>query len=127
MTNDERLVAVKRFVEAYNRFDVDSMIAELSADVRFTNVSGGSIDLETNGIDAFRAQAETAAELFSEREQSITGVEFGDETVEVEIAYRATLASNIAGGPRAGDRIELAGRSVYSFAGGKICGIVDIS
>lgn len=127
MTNDDRLAAVTRFIDAYNRFDIDSMIAEVSADVRFTNVSGGSIDLETTGIEAFREQAESAARLFSERRQQIVGVEFGDETVEVEIAYAATLAGDIAGGPPAGDRIELAGRSVYTFSGGKIAGIVDIS
>lgn len=127
MTNDERLAAVKRFIDAYNRFDVEAMLGELSPDVRFTNVSGGSIDLETEGIDAFREQALAAAKIFSEREQTVTGVEFGDETVEVEIAYRATLASDVAGGPRAGDLIELAGRSVYSFAGGKIVGLIDIS
>jgi ketosteroid isomerase-like protein len=41
MDEAEQRDLIARYVAAYNRFDVDGMLALLTDDVRFENVSGG--------------------------------------------------------------------------------------
>ena len=76
------------------------------------------------------AQAEAAAGLFAERSQTIASVTEVDDPaggLHVGIAYAATLASDLPGGMKAGDRITLAGESLFGFRDGRIELIVDRS
>jgi hypothetical protein len=45
---------IARYVAAYNRFDVDGMLALLTDDVRFENVSGGQVTASASGAVEFR-------------------------------------------------------------------------
>jgi hypothetical protein len=76
MDEAERRDLIARYVAAYNRFDVDGMLALLTDDVRFENVSGGQVTASASGEAEFRALAERASALFSEREHRVTGVQF---------------------------------------------------
>lgn len=126
--NESRKNIIENYIRAYNDFDVEKMLRDIDERIVFRNISGGEVNLETNGIDELRNQAEQAAALFSQREQKITGLKFGDaEQVEVEISYAGTLAADLPNGLKAGDRIELAGKSVFRFAGDRIVAIEDIS
>jgi ketosteroid isomerase-like protein len=127
MTDAEKKNLVENYVRAYNRFDVAGMIANLHDRVIFKNVSNGETTLELDGIDAFRNQAEQALGLFSEREQKVERFVFDGEGCEIEISYRATFAADLPDGMKAGDKIELKGKSIFRFADGKIREIEDIS
>lgn len=118
---------IENYIAAYNNFDVENMLKDMDENIVFRNISGGEINLETNGIDELRLQAEQAKALFTEREQKITRLEFGENKIEVEIAYRATLAADLPNGMKKGDKIELNGKSSFRFAGDKIIEIEDIS
>ncbi len=126
-SNAGRLSIVQDFIEAYNRFDVESMMKFLHPDIEFRNVSNGTPTLHTAGLSEFRAQAESACRLFSARRQRIQKIEFGDDRIEVAIEYAATLAVDLPNGVKAGGKLELSGRSIYRFSGDAIIGIEDIS
>jgi ketosteroid isomerase-like protein len=127
MTESGARDLVERFIDAYNRFDVAAMCADLHADIEFRNVSDGQIDASTSGLDAFRRLAETSAALFSARLQNLTEWAFEADRARVGIAFEATFAVDLPNGIRRGDTLRLTGESIYAFRDGKISAITDIS
>ncbi|GAB2699127.1 hypothetical protein GCM10011495_14540 [Hymenobacter frigidus] len=115
------------YIEAYNRFDVDGMLAPLHEKVVFRNIANGEVNLTTTGKGDFRGQAEQATRYFSEREQRVTHWQLADNRVEVAIDYRATVAVELLNGLKPGDTLRLQGKSVFRFDDGKIISIEDIS
>ena len=118
---------IEQYVNAYNNFDIDGMTRDLDENIAFENISNGQVDLRTDGIEAFRQQAASAKQYFQEREQRISSWEFENGSITVEIDYRAVLALDLPNGLKAGDALELRGRSTFKFEGDKIIHLVDIS
>lgn len=127
MDTAQRTAVIERYLAAYNTFDIDGMLAVLAPDVRFENVSGGAVNAEARGIDAFRSLAEQGRQLFAARAQRLTGLAFDGDTAYAGIAWRGTFAVDIPDGPRAGTTIELQGRSEFTFDGERIAKLVDRS
>ncbi|WP_303310015.1 nuclear transport factor 2 family protein [Hymenobacter sp. BT730] len=127
MNVTEHKQLVQDYIEAYNRFDVDGMVRHLHEDVVFRNISGGEVNLTTTGKESFRQQAEQATQYFSQREQRVTTWQVANNQVEVLIDYVAVAAVNLPIGLKAGDTLELKGKSVFKFADGQIVSIDDIS
>lgn len=127
MTQTEKKNLVENYICAYNNFDIEAMTANLDDEIIFRNISDGETTLELVGGDAFKNQAKQAAGFFSEREQKIENMILKNEICEIEIDYRATLAADLPNGLKAGDKIELKGKSVFSFRADKISEITDIS
>ena len=119
--------AVTAYIEAYNRFDVDGMLAPLHDEVVFRNIANGEVNLTTTGKQGFRRQAEQATQYFSEREQHVANWQVVANRVEVVIDYRAAAAIELPNGLKPGDLLRLQGKSVFRFADGKIISIEDIS
>ena len=118
---------VQDYIEAYNRFDVDGMVCHLHEDVVFRNISGGEVNLTTTGKESFRQQAEQAKQYFSQREQRVTDWQLADNQVEVLIDYVAVAAVDFPNGLKAGDALQLKGKSIFQFADDRIVSIEDIS
>lgn len=127
MDSSPQAALIHAYLDAYNRFDIEGMLAVLDDDVRFENFSGGELTVATDGIMAFRDIAQQAVALFSEREQRVTAIEEGDGWVKVGIAYRGVLRNGFPGGPGPGTVLELRGSSEFAFRDGKIAKIVDRS
>jgi ketosteroid isomerase-like protein len=127
MGEKEMRQMIEGFVAAYNDFDVAGMTRHLHPDIEFRNISGGETTHATTGIAAFTQQAQAATQYFSERQQQITGITFQDNTATVFIDYSATLAVDLPDGLKAGDKINLQGKSVFSFADHKIIRLEDYS
>ena len=119
--------AVTVYIEAYNRFDVDGMLAPLHEEVVFRNIANGEVSLTTTGKGDFRGQAEQATRYFSEREQRVTHWQLAGNRVKVAIDYCATVAMELPNGLKPGDTLRLQGKSVFRFDDGKIISIEDIS
>ncbi|MEO0332151.1 MAG: nuclear transport factor 2 family protein, partial [Bacteroidota bacterium] len=66
---------INDYVEAYNNFDVSSMVKHLDDDIVFQNVSEGEVTMELEGIEAFKVQAEQATTLFKSRKQTINNIQ----------------------------------------------------
>ena len=118
---------IENYVRSYNRFDVESMLRDLHEEVEFRNIAHGETNLHTQGIAAFREQAERAAKLFQEREQVITDYREQDDLAEVSIAYRGVLAVDFSDDLKAGNTIRLEGKSIFRFSDGKLISIEDKS
>ncbi len=118
---------VKSYISAYNRKDVDALIACLTDDVRFENVSNSGQSLVTTSKAEFADLAQQSAAASQEREQSIRRTVVGDDAVAIEIDYRAKLAADLPNGMKAGDVLQLRGVSLFKLRDGGIAEIVDFS
>lgn len=127
MNNLDKENLINRYLTAYNTFDVEGMIALLSANIHFENYPSGQLTNSTNGIDEFRELAEQSKSLFSEREQRIIKLTFGQDSAVADIVYRGKLAVDIPNGPSAGTILDLKGQSEFYFVNGRISKIVDRS
>ena len=127
MADSEKRILIEQFVDAYNRFDVDGMLALLTSDVLFENLADGQLTAATSGIAEFRQLAEQSKALFSERKQTITALKFRPASVVASIAWRGVFAIDVLNGPAAGTVIELEGESEFEFSGGRLSRIVDRS
>jgi hypothetical protein len=123
----QREQIIHKYINAYNNFDVDGMVAQLDPDILFNNVSEGTINLTLKGLTAFRAQAEKAKSMFSNRQQKIAHFKHEDHQTEIEINYNATLAVDLSDELKKGSKLELSGKSIFKFSKDKIIAITDIS
>lgn len=119
------LELIKRYIEAYNAFDIKTMLSTLHSDIAFQNISNGEINAETHGIEAFRALAEQSKNLFTSRKQTITNVETNEDKIRIDVAFEAVLAIDLPNGLKAGELLQLQGRSEFTFRDGKIVSIID--
>ncbi len=118
---------IGRYVEAYNRLDVDGMLRDADAAIVFENISNGEANMRTAGIEELRKQAEESKRYFAERRQVITGIRFAEEEVEAEIVFTGLLAADFPDGFKAGDKVWLRGKTIFRFKDDKLIGITDIS
>ena len=127
MSDEIRKKIIENYIDSYNNFDIENMLKDLDENVVFRNIANGEINLTTEGIEQFKEQAEQAKNLFSRREQKITGLKFDKDSVKAAISYSGTLAVDFSDQLKAGNKIELKGNSNFRFAGDKIVEIEDIS
>ena len=125
--NQIRKKIIENYIEAYNRFDIDGMLDNLHDDVIFQNITFGHKDMETNGVEEFKKQAEEAKKLFSERTQTIISWSVKNNKISVGINYIGILAVDIPQRASAGDTLELNGKSEFVFEGDRVISIKDIS
>lgn len=116
---------VKGYISAYNQFDIDSMLEKLTDDIIFENHANGEVITRTTTKTQFAELVKQAAELFCERQQTISSTTADNDMVIVQSSYHAKLAHDLANGMKAGQTISLQGRSEYAFRDGKICFIKD--
>lgn len=118
---------IENYIKAYNSFDIEKMLIDMDDNVRFENSTDGVVNLVTNNIMELRIQAEQAKQFFKEREQTITDYIFNNDLVEIHIDYKGVLAIDFPNGLKAGDKIELQGKSIFKFKNNKIIELKDIS
>src|SRR5690606_14868911 len=110
-----------------NEYDVEKMTADLDDAVVFRNIQNGQVNMHLEGIDAFRKQAEQAKSYFEIRQQEITSITHDKDTTSIEIDYSATLAIDLPGGLKKGDKLNLKGKSTFKFVEQRIVEILDIA
>jgi ketosteroid isomerase-like protein len=127
MPNPDIQQTIENYIKAYNNIDVEGMLVQLHPEVEFENIAKGKVKLSLKGIEAFKKQAEEAAKYFTQREQKITELAITNNTAEAQIDYSAILAINLPNGMQAGDKLELKGKSVFTFKDDKIIKLQDYS
>ena len=118
---------IKRYVKAYNHFDIDRMMADMDDDVKFENIAEGVVTLSLEGKEALKDQAGNAKNLFKKRKQTITHYSFGKDYAEIRVNYSAIVAVDLPEGLKSGDSLELKGRSIFMFKDNKIIELKDIA
>ncbi|MEO1415443.1 MAG: nuclear transport factor 2 family protein [Bacteroidota bacterium] len=128
MTPNKKIQLALNYIEAYNHMNVAGMMAPLSEDVTFLNISDGQVNMEIQGKEAFQKQAKDTLALFTERQQNVRGIQFEEtDLLVVQIDYEATVAQDLPNGLKAGDKLKLEGLSRFSFQEGRISKIEDVS
>lgn len=127
MSTAEIKSLIDRYIDAYNRMDVEGMIALLHPRVQFRNIAAGKVNAETQGIDEFRILAQQSLQLFSERRQVVESLEVHGPSAVASIAFHAVAAVDLPNGLRRGQALSLTGRSEFEFQDGTIIRITDIS
>lgn len=118
---------INSYIAAYNNFDVEGMLENLSEDIKFENIQSGEINASAYGKDEFRKLAEQAKSLFSERKQTIENMIDDLGKLSVDITYFGILAVDMPNGMSEGDKINLKGISEFTFSNSQISSIRDIS
>ena len=116
---------IERYIEAYNAFDIETMLSTLHPDITFQNISNGEVNAETHGTEAFRTLAEQSKGLFTSRKQTITHIEANESQTRIDVTFEAILAIDLPNGLKAGELLQLQGSSEFTFCDGKIVSIID--
>jgi ketosteroid isomerase-like protein len=118
---------IRKYIAAYNRFDIETMLSDMDPGIKFEFISKGKTVLTISGLNDLKLQAEKSRQFFKERRQTIKSFNFKGNQVEIEIDYMAVSASDIPGGLKAGGKMEVKGKSVFTFKDNKIIELKDIS
>jgi len=127
MPSKENRELIEHYIEAYNAFDVAGMVQLLHQDIVFRNFANGELNTETRGVEEFKMLAEQSSQIFSSRRQSIASYSAADNQIEVQIDYEGILAVDLPNGLKAGDKLQLEGKSVFEMTDGKLSMIEDYS
>jgi ketosteroid isomerase-like protein len=118
---------IDRYIAAYNRMDVDAMLATVHREVVFENTTAGRPSVRTSGIEELRRLAENSRHLFSARRQTITGYHEEAGVAYVQIHFEGSFAVDLPNGVRAGQAIAMSGRSEFRVLDGLLVHIADYS
>jgi len=127
MNNSEKETLINKYIEAYNAFDIDGMLACVTEDVVFRNVMGGTVNMEIYGKNSLQELAEKTKGLFSERAQTVSSITHDDDKTRVDIHFEAVFAMGLPNGAKAGDKMAVEGYSEYEFKDGLISVLADCS
>ena len=125
MTKRETIIT--NYIDGYNQFDIEKMVADFDEHVQFENISNGVTNMSVSGLALFIEQAEQAKNYFSSRKQSVKSFLHRDDETEIEIDYQAILEIDFPNGLKSGDELKLKGKSVFKFLGNKIIKLIDMS
>jgi len=123
-------ITVKAYLDAYNSFDVDRMLAYISPEIVFLHLTAGEITHRTADADQCADLARSAVTMFAERKQEVlSAIIDGDRTtlhIEYMAEYMAHVAIDLPNGWRAGQRIDLKGVSLFRLEQDLIIEIIDV-
>lgn len=127
LMSENRENIIQNYIEGYNKFDVEKMLLDLDNEIIFQNIQNGEINLTLNGINEFKDQAEKSKLYFEKRQQKITSIKHTEDKTEIEIDYFAVLRIDFPNGLKKGQKLELKGKTIFTFKNNKIISISDIS
>ena len=127
MEVQEKEQLIYAYIDCYNNFDIDGMLAQLHDDVVFENESNGQVDARSEGKAEFERLARESAKLFSSRNQVVTDLDFDSNPIEIWVTYTGVIACDLPNGLKEGQTLELTGKTEFSFSDGMIKYIKDIS
>src|SRR5690606_28264014 len=105
----------RKLIEAYNKFDINSLLEFHHPEIDFKNISNGKIDTHTKGKKEFENLDGKSDYLFKKREHKIISIKESETNDEMEIKLKA------------GDSISMKGKSEYQFKDGLIISLTDVS
>jgi steroid delta-isomerase-like uncharacterized protein len=108
---------LRRAFDAYNRDDLDGVVAEAADDVQYVL---GMRGISTTGRDRWREVVARIAEALPGRRAEVLRIGAGDGVGMVEWVIRGVSSGTVAGYPPAGEHVTFEGCSIVGFRNGKI-------
>lgn len=125
MINREKII--KNYIEGYNQFEIDKMVADFDDNIVFENIQNDETNMSLKGSIAFKQQAEQATIYFTTRKQTIKSFKHFDNSTEIEIDYHAILAMDFPNGLKKGQELNIFGKSIFVFEEDRIIKLTDVS
>lgn len=127
MENELKKEIIESYINAYNNFDIDAMLTNLSADITFKNTENGLVTLQTQGLEDFKQIASETSKYFTSRRQDVLDYDFTEDCAIVYINFEAVVAMDISEKLKEGDGFKLGGKTIFTFDDKKISIIEDYS
>ncbi len=118
---------IRRYVSCYNDRDIDGMVACVTEDVVFENISNSGQSMRLDGRDMMRQVAELSGNAFSYRRQRVVNIVAGNGKAAAEIEFEGKAAVDLPNGVKAGETVRVRGASFFEFRGPLLCRIADYS
>ena len=118
---------IRRYIASSNDRNIDGMLACVTDDVVFENISNAGQSMRLDGKVMMRQVAEVSGNAFSYRRQRLTNLVTGTSTAAAEIEFEGRAAVDLPNGIRAGETVRVRGASFFEFRGPLLCRIADYS
>lgn len=118
---------IRQYIASYNNRDIDAMLACVTDDVVFENISNAGQSMRLDGKMMMRQVAEVSGNAFSYRRQRLINLVTGTGTAAAEIEFEGRAAVDLPNGVRAGETVKVRGASFFEFRGPLLCRIADYS
>ena len=120
---------IASYLAAYQAMDVAGLLACLTDDIHFENLSNHAGQVSLDGLDHFKEIATQSAHAFTSRTQTVLDVvaDPSQGRYAVQIEFRGVLASDMGEDLQAGTEIAMQGISLMTVTGDKISRIIDFS
>jgi len=118
---------IRRYIASYNDRDIDAMLACVTDDVVFENISNAGQSMRLDGKTMMRQVAEVSGNAFSYRRQRLINLVTGEGKAAAEIEFEGRAAVDLPNGVRAGETVKVRGASFFEFRGLLLCRIADYS
>lgn len=118
---------IRRYIASYNDRDIDAMLACVTDDVVFENISNAGQSMRLDGKVMMRQVAEVSGNAFSYRRQRLINIVTGTGKAAAEIEFEGRAAVDLPNGVRAGETVRVRGASFFEFRGALLCRIADYS
>ncbi len=118
---------IRRYVSCYNDRDIDGMVACVTEDVVFENISNSGQSMRLDGRAMMRQVAELSGNAFSYRRQRVVNIVAGNGKAAAEIEFEGKAAVDLPNGVKAGETVRVRGASFFEFRGPLLCRIADYS
>ena len=118
---------IRRYITAYNERDIDGMLANVTEDVVFENISNTGQSMRLDGKEMMRQVADVSGNAFSYRRQRLINLVSGAGKAAAEIEFEGRAAVDLPNGVKAGQTVKVRGASFFEFRGPLLCRIADYS
>jgi hypothetical protein len=118
---------IRRYIASYNDRDIDAMLACVTDDVVFENISNAGQSMRLDGKGMMRQVAEVSGNAFSYRRQRLINLVTSEAKAAAEIEFEGRAAVDLPNGVRAGETVKVRGASFFEFRGPLLCRIADYS
>lgn len=118
---------IRSYIAAYNERDIDAMLAHVTDDVVFENISNTGQSMRLDGKEMMRQVAEVSGNAFSYRRQRLINLVTGAGKAAAEIEFEGRAAVDLPNGVKAGQTVKVRGASFFEFRGPLLCRIADYS
>lgn len=118
---------ILKYITCYNDRDIDGMIAFVTEDVVFENISNSGQSMRLEGKAAMRQVAELSGNAFSYRRQRLVNIVATDTKAAAEVEFEGKAAVDLPTGVTAGETVKIRGASFFELRGGLLCRVADYS
>jgi len=117
---------VQKYINAYNNFDIESMMSCMHTDCIFESKHNGKLTFSTKGKHSYRLICIAAKNNYIFRKQIIEGFNSKGESLEVDLYFKASLALDIPELGKKGEKIAFETKSIFEFKNGLIYKLTNL-